>query len=109
MYYLKHVTSKESCSLHSMLDIGDSTGAKQDLLTKYTLKSGASVLANKNETWSAFAEGLNDNEKCKIHNCRIKSNLLGKFLLESFDGFYSMEVEQQQISMETRLPRINLL
>ena len=83
LYHLKHVTNKETCSLHRILDIGDSTSTKQDLLTKHTLISESSVLENKNETWSAFTEGLNDDEKCKIHNCQIKSNMLGKFLLES--------------------------
>ena len=91
-YHLKLV--KEYCSLNYILDIGNSSGTKQDLLTKHTLLIEASVLASKNETWIAFAARMNDDEKCKIHNGQIKSNMIGKFLFLKFDGFCSSEVEQ---------------
>ena len=82
-YRLKLVAKKERCSLNCILDIVDGTSAQQDLLTKNTLLSEANVVASKTKTWSAFAVGLDDDGKCKIHNHQIKSNMLGEFLLDS--------------------------
>ena len=98
----------ECCLLNYILDITDSTGTKQDLVRKHTLlsetsfltskdKTGnkqdllirhillseASVLASNDETWSAFTAGMTNDDKYKNQNHWIKSNMLGKFLLES--------------------------
>ena len=63
-----------------ILDISDSTSTKQDLLTKNIILSEASVLASKDKTWSAFAAGMSNDKKCKIHTCKIKSNMFGHLL-----------------------------
>ena len=82
-YQLKLVAKKEHCSLNCILNIFDSTGTRQDLLTKHTLLSKANIITSKNEAWNTFMLGLDDDGKCKIHNRQIKSNMLGEFLLDS--------------------------
>ena len=52
-------------------------------INQHTLLTAANVTTAADAIWNDFAANLTDDEKCVIHNKRIKSNILGEFILSS--------------------------
>ena len=73
----------ERCSLKSILDIPHDDKKVVNLITQHTLLTAANVTAVADDIWSDFNPNLTDDEKCVIHNKKIKSNMLGEFILSS--------------------------
>ena len=82
-YRLALQAKSERCSLKSILDVADSTGKKIDLINQHTLLTAANVKTAADDIWKDFDSAHGDDEKCVIHNQRIKRNMLGEYILSS--------------------------
>ena len=82
-YRLLLQAKSERCSLKSILDIPNNDNKIVDLITQHTLLTAKNVIDRANGTWSDFAPNLTDDEKCAIHNKRIKSNMLREYILSN--------------------------
>ena len=82
-YRLALQAKSERCSLKSILDVEDSSNKKIDLITQHTLLTAANVTAAADDIWKDFDSALSDDDKCVIHNQRIKRNMLGEYILSS--------------------------
>ena len=82
-YRLLLQAKSERCSLKSILDIENNDKKIVDLITQHTLLTAKNVKDAADEIWSDFDPNLSKDDKCRIHNKRIKSNMLGEFILSS--------------------------
>ena len=80
-YQLPLQAKSEQCFLKSILDIPNSDNKIVDLITQHTLMMVKNITDMADGIWSGFAPNLMDDEKCAIHNKRIKRNMLGEYIL----------------------------
>ena len=82
-YRLLLQAKSKRCSLKSILDIENNDKKIVDLITQQTLLTAKNVKDAADKIWSDFDPNLSEDDKCRIHNKRIKSNMLGEFILSS--------------------------